>query len=377
MPQLSQPEIGSLRSPARADAAAATNVAAGPERARTVLIVGNFLSRQLHTRGVCEDLAVRLTGAGWLVRTTSDRVRPLRRLGDILATIWRTRHEYAVAQVDVYSGRAFLWAEAACWLLRRIGRPFVLTLHGGNLPAYSSRWPRRVARLLSKAAKVTTPSPYLLNEMQSYRKDLLLLPNPIDLSAYSFRLRERLAPRLVWVRAFHAIYNPTLAVRVTALLAQEFPDVRLTMVGPDKGDRSLAASQAAAREFGVSDRITFAGGVAKSQVPTYLAGGDIFLNTSNLDNTPVSVLEPMASGLPVVSTAVGGLSHLLADERDALLVPSDDPPRMAAAIRRLVTDPALARRLAVNARSRVESFDWTVVLPQWEKLLTAVIGGRS
>ena len=81
-------------------------------------------------------------------------------------------------------------------------------------------------------------------------------------------------------------------------------------------------------DLGVSERVEFAGGVAKADVPAALSRGDIFLNTTNVDNTPVSVLEAQAAGLAVVSTNVGGLPFLLEDGKNALLVPPDEvlPP---------------------------------------------------
>ena len=97
---------------------------------------------------------------------------------------------------------------------------------------------KRVRRLLRSSSAVTAPSTYLLEQMCQYRQDMVLLPNPLDLAKYPFRRREHPTPNLVWLRAFHDIYNPSLAVRVVALLVQDFPSVRLVMIGPDKGDGS-------------------------------------------------------------------------------------------------------------------------------------------
>jgi glycosyltransferase involved in cell wall biosynthesis len=81
----------------------------------------------------------------------------------------------------------------------------------------------------------------------------------------------------------------------------------------------------------------------------------------------------MACGLGVVSTNVGGIPYLLNDEEDALLVPPSDPEAMAAAVRRILTEPGLAVRLSQNARHTVEHFDWSVVLLQWEALFSDVV----
>jgi glycosyltransferase involved in cell wall biosynthesis len=334
-----------------------------------VLIAGNFLSKFVGTRAVCEDLSDRLEGAGWAVVRTSGRRGKVARLADMTSTAWRRRADYDVAQVDVYSGPAFVWAEMVCRVLRAARKPYVLTLHGGNLPNFARRQPRRVARLLSSAHAVTAPSRYLLENMRDYRADLKLLFNALDLSRQSFQERAVARPQLVWVRAFCEIYNPTMAPAVVAELAGEFPDIRLMMVGPDKGDGSLAATQRSAEELGVASRIEFVGRVPSSEVPGQLARGDVFLNTTNFDNTPLSVMEAMAAGLCVVSTDAGGLPYLVRDGHDALLVPVGDTSAMASAVRRILGESDLAVRLSRAAHQTATQFDWGRVLPQWEQLL--------
>jgi glycosyltransferase involved in cell wall biosynthesis len=343
----------------------------------SVLVIGNFLSSSVGTRGVCEDLAAKLRGSGWFVLTASSRLPRLARLLDMLATAWQQRRRYQVAQVDVFSGPAFFWAEAVCWTLRKARKPYVLTLHGGNLPAFAERWPRRVRQLLGSAAAVTTPSPYLLHQMRSYGEDLRLVPNPVDLQAFRFRLRQHPEPRLIWVRAFHRIYNPMLALRVLASLAREFPNIRLTMIGPDKGDGSLQATQELARKLGVAQNIEWPGAVLREKIPEWLDQADIFLNTTNADNTPVSVLEAMASGLCIVSTNVGGIPYLLEAEREALLAPAGDEQAMSAAVRRVLTEPGLAEALSRQARQKAEQFDWAAILSKWAPLLQSVAEGHS
>lgn len=340
----------------------------------SLLLAANFLSSNGGRRSVMEDLAERLREAEYDLITVSPYRNGWVRGAHMLAMALIRRRDYKVSVVDLYSGRAFLWGEGVCWALRMIGKTYVLTLRGGNLPAFAKRWPGRVRRLLRSAAAVTAPSHYLLEQMKPYRDNLRLLPNSLDLGVYKFRLRGRPQPYLTWLRAFHTTYNPSLAPRVVAMLAQDFPDIHLTMIGPDKGDVSLQRTQEVAAELGVTDRIDLPGGVFKAEVPNWLNKGDIFLNTTNVDNTPISVLEAMACGLCVVSTNAGGIPYLLEHERDALLVPPGDPEAMAAAVRRILTETGLAERISRNARQKVEQFDWSVIFPQWETLLSGVAG---
>ncbi len=344
---------------------------------KRILLIGYFLSKVGGNQTVSEELADSLKATGWEVITASGYSHRLRRSGHMVWTAWSRRHDYQIAQLAVFGGAAFLWAEMVCNVLRWLDKPYILTLHGGDLPDFAHRWPGRVRRLLRSAAAVTVPSRYLHEKMKPYRSDLHLFPNPLHVGVYKFRQRQRPRPQLVWLRAFHAIYNPTLAPRVVALLAKDFPGLHLTMIGRDKGDGSLRAVRQTALNLGVTDRITVSCGVPKVNVPDWMNRGDIFLNTTNIDNTPVSVLEAMASGLCVVSTDAGGIPYLLDHERDALLVPPDDPESMALAVKRLLTEPHLAEELSMHAFHKVKKFDWPFVTAKWERLLTAVAEGRE
>lgn len=117
----------------------------------SVLVIGNFLSGHTGVRCVCEDLAERLSECGWNVLTASARATRLSRTVDMVRTAWNSRRDYRIAQVEVYSGKAFVWAEAVCFTLRLARKPYVLTLHGGCLPTFAARNARRVRRLLSSA----------------------------------------------------------------------------------------------------------------------------------------------------------------------------------------------------------------------------------
>ncbi len=353
------------------------DVASDFEGKPRLLLVGTFLSGKRGGRAVIEELALRLEERGWSLVTTSERTGRVARGWDMVTTAFLKRSRYDVAVVDLFSGPAFLWGEAVGWTASILGKPVVFILRGGDLPSFSSKARRRVRSLLQRAAVVMVPSRYLFEAMKEFRGDLQLLENPLDLSLYPFRIRRPANPRLVWLRAFHRIYNPAMAPRVLKRLAQDIPDISLVMVGRDTHDGSLEETRRLASELGISERILFAGVVPKDEVPRWLDEGDIFLNTTNFDNAPVSVLEAMACGLCVVSTSAGGMAHLVEDGREALLVRPDDPGAMADAIRRVLSEPDLAASLSRNGRERVARCDWSLVLPKWEALLQRAAGGRS
>src|SRR5690606_1118742 len=99
------------------------------------------------------------------------------------------------------------------------------------------------------------------------------------------------------------------------------------------------------------------------------ANYNIFINTTNFDNMPVSVMEAMALGLPIISTNVGGMPFLIENGHDGILVNPNNLDGFVAAVQRLVAHPHEALRIAENAREKVEQFDWMVNKKNWLSLL--------
>lgn len=328
-------------------------------------MIGNFLSVPRHNKNIWHFLAEKTKAAGWEVITASPKNNQYLRMADMLLTIWKERKRYRLAQVDVFSGKAFIFAFLSSELLRILKKTVILNLHGGGLPEFCSRNSWLCRHVLKHATLVATPSPFLQNSLHQFRPEILLIPNPVDLSEAIFRLRTDVRPIMVWVRAFHEVYNPSLIVKVLQILKTEFPEIKSYMIGPDKGDGSLPRMLNLAAKLGMRDQIEVVGPISHEEIPTWLDKADIFINTTNYDTAPRSLLEGMANGLCVVSTDVGGISFLVERDKEGILVPPNDAPAMAVAIRRVLTEPGLAQDLSQNARRKAEAYDWSVVLPQW------------
>lgn len=326
---------------------------------------------------MCEDLAQELQSRGWKTVCASDRTKPIAKLRHILKTVWSRRHAYSVAQVDVFSGKAFVWAIAACLLLRALSRPYVLTLHGGNLPKFALRWRKPLQWMMRNAAAVTAPSNYLVREFMPLRPDLQLIPNGMRLDGYPFRLRSSVSPRLIWLRSFHAMYNPTMAVDAVAALVGRYPDIQLTMVGPDRGDGSLEKTHRRVQELGLTYCINIIPGIEKAEVPQILSQADIFLNTTNVDNAPVSVYEALACGLCVVSTDAGGIPDILIDGMNAMLVSPRDVGAMVSAVDDILSGRIDCAGLSAEAHNTACRSDWNVVLPRWINVLSSSRDGYA
>jgi glycosyltransferase involved in cell wall biosynthesis len=186
----------------------------------------------------------------------------------------------------------------------------------------------------------------------------------VDIARYPFRQRRHIKPRLFWMRSFHPVYNPEMAVRALASVQREFKDATLVIAGQDKGTQS--AVRALAHDLKLDQNVFFPGYLDMPAKVQYGNTADIFINTNRIDNTPVAVIEACAMGLPVIATAVGGMPDLVTNEQTALLVPDNDHEAMADSVRQLLADPELVSRLSCNGRRMAEKFSWERVRPLWE-----------
>ena len=274
----------------------------------------------------------------------------------------------SVVLIDVYSTVNFYYATSVAWLCRRLGIKYITILHGGNLEHRLQNNPKRSKRLFSNAFRMISPSPFLKEAFERYGySDITIIPNAIDLTQYTFQKRQKVGCKLLWVRAFAHIYNPAMAVKLTKRLVDLGYDASLCMVGPEKEDTSLAECQKLANQLDVA--VTFTGKLSKVEWISLAEDYDIFINTTNFDNMPVSIIEAMALGLPIVSTNVGGIPFLLTDGENALLSTPDAVEDMAQHIVKLVQNPDLVNTLTTNARATAETFDWEAIRHQWKTIL--------
>lgn len=340
----------------------------------TICFVGPALGRHpgyVTTQG--EVLAELFRAEGYPVRLTSSRIGRAARATDTVSCLVRWRRSVDVAVISVFSGGAFHLADLYSRVTVGLGLPTVLWLHGGDLPALIDADPARARRVLERGQRIVAPSRYLARACEPLALPVTVIPNVVDLDHVRFALREGIEPRLLWMRTFHELYNPCLALEAFAEVRRRWPDATLTMAGQDAG--LLEATKARATALGLDAAVTFPGFVSPPDKAALFARHDVFLNTNRVDNAPVSVIEAAAFGLPVVATAVGGLPDLLVDEESALLVPDGDADAMAQAVTRLVDDPELAARLSRNGREVAERSAWPAVRDAWLDLVSA-LGGR-
>jgi len=302
-------------------------------------------------------------------------LRALIRLLPYLAALWRTAGQARLMHVMANSGWSWhLFAAPAIWVARLRGVPVVVNYRGGEAASFLASSGRSMAWSLRRAARLIVPSGFLQQVFGQYGLAAQIVPNVVDLQRFRPADGGHVgAPHLLVARNLELIYDNATALRAFALVLQVYPRARLTVAGTGP---ELQALQALARQLGVAEQVNFAGRLDRDAMAECLRHSTVALNPSRVDNTPNSVLEAMASGVPVVSTNVGGVPFLVEHGSTALLVPPGDPTAMAEEVLRLLRDPALAAQLAASGLQEVQRYTWAAVAPCLGQVYAAALAER-
>lgn len=278
--------------------------------------------------------------------------------------------------VHVFSASywSFLLGPGIIWFVARsFKKPVLLNYHSGEAEDHIQNWPS--ARfLLRRMAAIVVPSRYLEDVFSRHGFPTECISNVIDLQRFKFRRRAPLRPVLVCTRGFEPYYKVTDVVQAFAAVRAEQPEAQLHLVGHGSLESDVRTRVAALK---LDASVIFHGAVSADRTHAIYDDADIFINASILDNMPVSLMEALACGLPVVTTGPGGIPFLVQDGVTALVSAVQDPAALAKNVLRLLNDPGFAERLAVSGRSEAEKFSWENVKGSWIALYQRLAGHSS
>jgi N-acetyl-alpha-D-glucosaminyl L-malate synthase BshA len=258
------------------------------------------------------------------------------------------------------------------------GIPYVVTLHGSDVhtlgadPAYqpATRFAVEAAHAVTcvtkhicQTAEHTLGVRCLIEPITNFTDTELYKPNACEFQIGNGKRQ------LIHVSNFRPVKRVSDLVTAFAQIASEVPDVELLLLGdgPTRPDVDRLI-----RKYELNHRIRCPG--FKRDVYQYLRCAYAFALCSELEGAPLSLLEAMSCGLPVVSTAVGGIPEIIEDSKNGLLVPFGDIDAMAEKLYVILTDSTLASRLGKQARQRIlEHHTVEKVLPQYEAIYNKII----
>jgi glycosyltransferase involved in cell wall biosynthesis len=250
-------------------------------------------------------------------------------------------------------------------LQRLTGLPYLVRVCGPDIPGFERRYQALypvltpVMRAIWRGARAVVAKcadeAAMINAVDA-GVPVTLVPNGVDVAAFAPAVIQQNGPlRLVCVARLIERKGQHHLLHALTVLVNEDVDITVELVGT--GD-SEAALRALAQRLGVAERVHFAGYVARERIGERYGAADVFVLPSAAEGMSVATLEAMAAGLPTVVTRTGGTAELVAHGGSGLLFDWGDVDGLAAHLRRLAGDRALAQRMGAAARQRAALFSW-------------------
>ena len=294
-----------------------------------------------------------------------------------VSSLLRRLPNYDVVHVFSASYWSFLLAPTPAILIGKwLGKRVVVNYRSGEAEDHLRTWPRTSVPTLLRADAVVTPSGYLVDVFAKFGVRAESIANFVDPASVRHRRRETLRPVFLSNRNFQALYNVPCLLRAFAIIQRRIPDARLIVIG-DGPERERVHGVAKELEL---KHVEFLGAVPPTEMGRWYDEADVYLNASDIDNMPNSIIESFACGLPVVTTNAGGIPYVVEQERNGLMVECGDHEALAAAALRLLDEPELAQRLIAEALSDVEQqYTWEAVGERWGALYRRLmqVGARD
>lgn len=337
---------------------------------KKLFVIGVFLSKKNQHkiyRTAADQLAEMLTKNSWKVFKASTQTNNVKRFADTFFRLVLHIFSYRIVLIPLLGGKKSLMFAYAISLFNKLfKKKSILIIHGGSVPGLINQNPAPYLKLFAKQNAIVCPSAFIHNALKTHAVNSTIIPNVLDLSNYPFQHKNDFSSCLLWMRTFEAPYNPLMAVRVLYLVRQHIASATLIMAGHDVD--LLNQTKHLANQLNVLEFIHFPGYISLEEKIRLVNQCGLYLCTNTIDNAPVSVIEMMALGLPVISTNVGGLPYLIQNNHNGFLVEDDNAEQMASSIVQLLQQPAKLKEVAKNAFEYAQEFDAPNVYKKWESL---------
>ena len=264
------------------------------------------------------------------------------------------------------------------WRLgKRFKVPYIVSLRGADVPGYSERFSLLYAFIRPLVRRVWRDAARVVSNSQGL-KELALQTNPAQeigvipngVATDEFKPSEKGmkdAVRVICVSRLTPRKGIRYLVEAMRILKDEkgIADAKLTIVG--EGDEEAELKSLAAR-LGIQDAVLFRGRVAHDRLPQEYNAADIFCLPSLNEGMSNTLLEALASGLPIVATVTGGTHELVQDGVNGFFVEMQSAEDIAEKLARLMTDPELRQRFGAESRKRAEAMSWRVVAERYSEV---------
>lgn len=279
----------------------------------------------------------------------------------VASLLWSV-HRYDVIHVFSASYFSFILAPTPAILIGKLyRRKVLLNYHSGEAEDHLQRWRRSAIPTIKLVDVVVVPSEYLVRVFEKFGLTAHAVYNLIDIGKLRFRERIPLRPVFLSNRNFEVHYGVDRVLRAFKIIQETFPEATLDVVGDGSQRRAL---ETLAIELRLRNT-TFRGRIDPNLISDVYDSADIYLNASEIDNQPLSILEAFACGLPIITTDAGGIPDMVSNGATGMVIPRGDYREMAERAIGLLNNASETRQMIERARQECLKYRWEAVRNPW------------
>ncbi len=245
-------------------------------------------------------------------------------------------------------------------------RKVVLNYHSGELENHIKNWKRSALPTMRWFDEIVVPSQFLVDVFAKYGFAATAIFNFVDSASFRFRTRETSHPAFLSNRNFEAHYNVRDVLCAFQIIQKRFPHASLSIAG-------FGAEEAKLKRLAEDlqlENTEFVGKISNEEMARLYEKTDIYLNSSLVDNMPLSIIEAFSAGTPVVSYATGGIPYLVEPGETGLTVEPGDYENLAQKAIFLLENQESTKKIVAKARAEVVKYSWENVRERWLELYT-------
>jgi N-acetyl-alpha-D-glucosaminyl L-malate synthase BshA len=271
-----------------------------------------------------------------------------------------------------------------CFLVKKLfDIPYVIYCHGSDV-YLPWKFKKIISKLVIKnAAAVVVLTNNMKDEIKkNYDRNVLVIPNGIDSEKFKNLSQEKIRDELnikqnetiiIFIGTLKPVKGVQYLIEAMEILRQKNLDVKLLLIGDGKEKQNL---EKLVKKLKLEKHVKFIGKIQNEEIPKYMALSNIFVLPSLSEGFPLTILEAMACGLPIVTTMVRGIPEVVEDGENGFLVEPKNPKEIAEKVLLLLKDDKLREKISNNNKEKAKKYSWENVVEKLEKVYLKVLNKK-
>lgn len=249
------------------------------------------------------------------------------------------------------------------FLAKILSKKTILNYHHGGLEEHLTDWKLTAKPTMKMFNEIVVPSQFLVDVFAKFNLSAQSISNFVETKKFIFRERNPLRPIFLSNRNFDVHYNVGNILTAFQIIQKRIPDAGLIVAGFGVEENKLKLLATNLK----LENVEFIGKIPNEEMPKIYDQADIYLNSSIVDNMPLSFIEAFSCGLPIISSKTGGIPYLVTSGKTGILLDNNSPELLAEKAVMLLRNNDLAQVLIANSQRELEKYSWENVKQKWRE----------